>query len=250
MKIFDKIEPATLEQRDMQLWVLALAMLLIFATGVALLIYPAAIPKTPALSEREVRGIFVSFCVLSSLLIVYLIERQITIRQLRLRLKESQQRTIRLLSQASADLLATLPGFEHFQDRLAMEFRRAANLQQAISLIVISLKPAKVMSEPEVLDTAYGDAAKAIVRKLRGEDSIYLFAPGIFGVVLPGVRGVDANRVAVRLGDGLNDASGAGGRFSCDLRVLNYPEHVNSAREMEQVVRSYFADGARQMEAA
>lgn len=250
MKIFDKIELAKLEQRDLQLWVLAIAMLLIFATGIALMIYPAAVVKASPLSEGTVRDILVSFCVLSSLLIAYLIERQVTIRHLRRRLVESQQRTIRLMSQASADLLATLPGFGHFQDRLAMEFRRAANLQQAISLIVVSINLTRGIKDPDATETAFGDAAKAIVRKLRGEDSIYLFTPGVFGVILPGVRGVDANRVAVRLADGLNDAAGAGGRFSCDLRVVSYPEHAMSAREMEMVARSYFPEGLRQASAA
>lgn len=240
MQIFDRIDPSKLDRRDAQLWILAIAMILIMASGIALLVYPAAFSHPVALSGTFLRRVFFAFCVLCVLLVGYLMERQIMIRQLRKRLAEERTRTSRMLSQASAALLETLPGFEHFQDRLAMEFRRAAKLQQPLSLLVVALKLSPQVAESEEAPTACGDAAKAIVRRLRGEDSIYLFAAGVFGIVLPGVCGADAHRVADRLTEGLTDASGVGNRFSFDLRVVNYPEHIATAREMEQVAVSYF----------
>jgi len=238
MHIFDHIEASKIDRRDEQLWVLAIAMILIFSGGLGVLAYPAAFSTPVPVNGTWVRRVFVGFCVLSLLLIGYLIERQVIIRRLRSRLMEERTRAARLLSQASADLLETLPRFPHFQDRLAMEFRRAVSLQHTLSLLVACLKLAADLEGRPEASAAFGDAAKAMVRKLRGEDSIYLFSPGIFGILLPGVRGVDAHRVANRLADSLHDVSGASNRFSFEMQVVNYPEHVAAAREMEQAVRA------------
>lgn len=238
MQIFDQIDPSKVDRRDAQLWILAIAMILIFSGGLALIAYPAAFSSPVPISGHWLRRVFMGFCALSLLLIGYLIERQVMIQRLRTRLHEERTRAARMLSQASADLLETLPRFEHFQDRLAMEFRRAVSLHQSLSLLVVHLKFTSDLEGRPESSTAIGDAAKAMVRKLRGEDSMYLFSHAVFGILLPGVRGVDAHRVADRLADGLQDASGAGNRFSFELRVVNYPEHVASAREMEQTART------------
>lgn len=245
MQIFDRIDPSKLDRRDMQLWVMALTMLLIFASGLALLIYPAAFSVPVVVSGPFLRRVFFSFCLLSLLVVGYLMERRIVIQHLRRRLREEQKRARKLLNQASADLLATLPGFEHFQDRLAMEFRRAANAQLPLSLVLASLKPSQHLHDAGDASSAYGDAAKAMIRKLRGEDSIYLFQAGVFGVVLPGVSASDGHRVAERLMEGLTDASGASARFSFALRVVNYPEHVATAHEMERAVAAFPSEEQR-----
>ncbi len=38
--------------------------------------------------------------------------------------------------------------------------------------------------------------------------------------------------------EGLHDAAGASNRFSFRISVFNFPEHVSTAREMEESVRS------------
>jgi GGDEF domain-containing protein len=249
MQIFDRIDPSKLDRRDMQLWMMALGMLVIFAAGLALLVYPAAFEMPVVVSGPFLRQVFFGFCALSLLVVGYLMERRIVIQQLRRRLNEERSRSRQLLNQASADLLSTLPGFEHFQDRLAMEFRRAVHAQLPLSLVIASLKSSQHLHDPGDTSMAYGDAAKAMIRKLRGEDSIYLFQPGVFGVVLPGVATSDGHRVAERLLEGLADASGASTRFSFALRVVNYPEHVAAAQEMERAVTAFLSEERRAMAA-
>ncbi len=249
MQVFDRIDPSKLDRRDMQLWMLALGMLLIFACGLALLIYPAAFEVPVVVSGPFLRKVFFAFCALSLLVVGYLMERRIVIQQLRRRLREERKRARQMLDQASADLLGTLPDFDHFQDRLAMEFRRAANARLPLSLLIVSLRPSRYLQGPGEVSTAYGDAAKAMIRKLRGEDSIYLFQSGVFGVVLPGSATCDGNSVAGRLQEGLADVSGASARFSFTLRVVNYPEHVSSAHEMERSVASFMSEEHRPLAA-
>ena len=58
--------------------------------------------------------------------------------------------------------------------------------------------------------------------------------------MLPGVDTEGAYRVADRLADGVRDASGASNRLSFDVAVINYPEHVATAWELEEAVRDFF----------
>lgn len=249
MQIFDRIDPSKLDRRDMQLWVLALGLLVIFAAGMALLIYPAAFEMPVVISGPFLRQVFFAFCVLALLVVGYLMERRIVIQQLRRRLNEERNRSRQLLNQASADLLASLPGFEHFQDRLAMEFRRAVHAQLPLSLVIARLRLSPHLLDPGDASMACGDAAKAMIRKLRGEDSIYLFQPGVFGVVLPGVTAPDGHRVAERLQEGLMDASGASTRFSFELREVSFPEQVSAAHEMARSVEAFLSEDRRAMAA-
>jgi GGDEF domain-containing protein len=239
MKLFDQIDPLTIDRREEQLWMLALIVIFMLSVGMALLMYPSVFSQPVRLSEPVVQRGFFGFCVLSILLVGYLIERQVMIRRLRKALHEEYTQNLLLRRQASADVLEGLPGFGHFQDRLPMEFRRAVNLQQALSLLLVRLDPSPQLTGDGEVSAAFGDAAKTLVRKLRGEDSIYLFSPGLFGVVLPGVLNADAGRVVERLSEGLRDASGASERFSFEVRTVNYPEHAASAREIEQITREY-----------
>jgi GGDEF domain-containing protein len=250
MHIFDRMDPAKLDRRDTQLWMLAIAMIVILASGIALLLYPSAFTMPVVLSGPFLRQVFFSFCTLSLLVVGYLMERRIVVGRLRAQLREEESRARRMLNEASADLLETLPGVEHFRDRLTMEFRRAANAQLPLSLLLIRLMPSDRLSDSGDILTAYGDAAKAMLRKLRGEDSIYLFRPAVFGVVLPGVRAADAHRVELRLGEGLTDASGASDRFSFSLRAISFPENVTSAHEMERAALSFAAEERHERAAA
>jgi GGDEF domain-containing protein len=126
----------------------------------------------------------------------------------------------------------------HFQDRLVMEYKRAVNCRDTLSVMVIRLTPAPNLVNPAEITAALGDAVKALSRKLRREDSLYHFASGIFGVMLPGVKVQEARIVANRLAEGLSDASGAVTRFTHDVKIFNYPQHAATASELESAVRS------------
>src|SRR5881396_2984184 len=139
MRVFDHIEIDELDRRDRHLWLLAISMIVILGAGTALLMYPPVFGAPSDPSARMFQRIFVGFCALNSLFVVYLLERQVTIRRLRRRLIEEQRRNAELHAKASKDLIASLPNFAHFQDRLAMQFRRAVNSREPLSLLVVSL---------------------------------------------------------------------------------------------------------------
>ncbi len=239
IQIFDRIDSTNLERRQWELWLVSLTVILVFALGIALLMYPAIFSTPVVLAGTAMRKAFFGFCILAVLLLAYLIDRQLVISRLRNQVLQQQQTIVRIRHEASTDLLNTLPDFGHFQDRLAMEYRRAAGMGQPLSLLMVVLKSARTLSDPREVGAAFGDAAKALMRKLRGEDSIYLFSSGVFCIVLPGVEANNAHLVANRLKEGLLDASGASSRFSFQIQVFNYPEHAKSAREIEEAVRPF-----------
>jgi len=240
MHLFDRIDPLLIERRSAQLWLLAIASIVIMASGIALLIYPSVFSQPVSISGATMRRLFFAFCVLSALLVGYLTDRQMAIQELRRKLMAEQSRNSSLLLQASVDLLGILPNFEHFQDRLSMEFRRAVGGMQPLSLIAVSLTPGGILDKTE-LAAAYGDSVKAIIRRLRNQDSVYCLRDGVFGVILPGAGATDAGRVAARLEEGLGEVSGPRHAFGFELKVINYPDHARSAREIEILAKAAFA---------
>lgn len=244
MKVFDQIDPSKVERREWHLWLLALTVILVLTVGMALLMYPTVFSHPVVLSGPTQRKAFFGFCALSILLLGYLGDRQLVISHLRKRLAEEHKLIIQIRHEASTDLLGTLPGFEHFQDRLMMEYRRAVATHRPLSIGVIALKSTPSLAATSEVSTAFGDAAKAMIRKLRGEDSIYLFSPGVFCMLLPGVDASKAHQISDRLTEGLKDASGASTRFSFDVQILNYPDHAATAREIEDAVCNLLPEGS------
>ena len=234
MEVFDKVNRQTLDRRDAQLTVLATAMITVLGAGMVLLMYPAVFGKTAFAAVPPSPALFFGFCALCVLLVIYLINRHFVVKRLRNRLFEEKEQMERQLEQSSAELLGTLQGLSHFQDRLTMDFRRSTQTQDPLSLILVRLTLAKPFSFGPQAQVALGDAAKVLSRKLRTEDSIYRLATKVFAIMLPGVAEAAAKQSAERLSDGLAGASGASNRFTAEVEVMNYPQQVTSASEMER----------------
>jgi hypothetical protein len=118
-----------------------------------------------------------------------------------------------------------------------MEYRRAMTMQRNLSLILVRAK-SNVRSTSDADAASWGgDTAKAMSHKLRPTDSIYRLAADLFGLVLPGTDTLNANRIAMRLTDELQEARIKHG-LSFEITVHNYPEHVQSAHELEDIVKS------------
>ncbi len=243
MEVFDKVNQQTLDRRDRQLSILALAMIVILGGGMALLMYPSVFSKAPAAGAPPSRALFFGFCGMCLLMVAYLVNRQFVVQSLRKKLMEEREQMAQLLEQSSSELLGTLLGFSHFQDRLIMDFRRSTQTQEPLSLVLVRLNPSKHFADGPQSRVALGDAAKVLSRKLRAEDSLYRLASEVFGIVLPNTGHAIAQQAADRLADGLADASGASNRFTAEIQVVNYPDDVNAASEMEHRASSMISKG-------
>jgi len=239
----DRKIPATdLERRELHLSLFACSAIVILAGGLALLMYPAVFANRENTPLTVPQVAFFGFCLLACLLVSYILDRQITIQRLRAQIANDRKRTSEALRQASADLLSTMPNFSTFEDRMTMEFRRAAAAELKLTVVVISVKLNPTFSEPSLGLSVLGDAAKAASRKLREQDSLYHLRPAYFGVILPGVGLEAADRVCARLAEGLSDAAGASDRFTYKIERVTYPEQTSSAHDLELAVSSWLPE--------
>lgn len=235
-------EQQEVERREFDLTIFACSAILVLAAGLAVLMYPEVFAsRTPSLS-RAPQVAFVGFCALSCLLIAYIVDRQLTIQRLRRQMALDRRRASEELRQASADLWEAVPNFNTFDDRLSMEFRRAAAMQRALSVFIIAIKLRPEFSQSSLAICVLGDAAKEVSRKLRDEDSIYVLSFGFLGVILPGVDTSAASRITSRFAVSLSDASGPSDRFDFEIYSLNYPEHAESLHDLERLVRGYLPE--------
>src|SRR5260370_34276800 len=181
---------------------------------------------------------FFGFCALTVLFVGYLLDHQRTVRKLKQQVLAELERNVTLQHQASVDLLHSMPDQNYFWDRLTMEFRRAMTMQKTLSLLLVKGKAgAGSTKQNEDIDTAWSDAAKAMSRKLRPADSIYRLSTDIFALVLPETDALNAKRVAVRLQEELQDVRARYGK-AFDITAHNYPQDVQSAHELEDIVKS------------
>lgn len=235
MPTIDRQELDRLERRNLQLTILSAVFVVVLAGGLASFMYPLVFVR-PEGDNWTMRVVFFAFCALTLLFVVYLFDRQRTFTKLKQSLLAELERNLSLEIQASADLLRTMPDQNHFWDRLSMEFRRALTMEKNLSLVLAKTSANSPMAGKGV-QAAYSDAAKAMARRLRPTDSIYRLADGLFGIVLPETDTLNAKRIAVRLQEGLQDVRTKYGLWF-DLSAHNYPEHVSSSHELEDIVKS------------
>jgi len=237
MGTLNRAELDRLERRELQLTILAAVFVLVLAAGLAAFMYPLVFLH-PIGNKWTLRVAFFGFCALTLLFVFYLLERQRTVRQLKQQLQAEVDRNVTLQQQASADLLQSMPDQNHFWDRLTMEYRRAMTMQKTLSLLLVKGKPVSGPGKKEEESSAaWGEAAKAMSKKLRPTDSIYRLAPDLFALVLPETDVMNAKRIAARLQEELQAVRAKYGQ-AFEITAHNYPEHVNSAHELEDIVKS------------
>jgi len=233
----NRAELDRLERRELQLTVLAVVFVLVLAGGLAAFMYPLVFLH-PVGNKWTLRVAFFGFCGLTLLFVSYLLEHQRTVRRLKQQLLAELERNIALQQQASVDLLQSMPDRNHFWDRLTMEYRRAMTMEKTLSLLLVKAKPAvNSGSKKEEDSPAWSDAAKAMSRNLRPSDSIYRLAPDFFALVLPETDVLNGKRVAARLQEELQTVRAKYSK-TFDITVHNYPEHVYSEHELEDIVKS------------
>jgi hypothetical protein len=244
MSMLNRKDLDQLERRELQLTILAAVFVLVQAAGLALLMYPLVFVRADEGNKWTLRVAYFGFCVLTLLFAGYLMDRHRLVRKLKQSLLEQLERNMQLRQQAGADILQSMPGQDHFWDRLTMEHRRAMTTQKTLSLLLVKSKRNLGAGNAEPDAGASGDAAKAMCRKLRPTDSIYNLSPDIFALVLPESDTLNAKRVALRLQEELQAVRAKYGLIF-DISVHNYPEHVQSSHELEDIVKSLLPENQK-----
>jgi hypothetical protein len=240
--MYKREELDRLGSRERQLGVLAAVFVFILAGGLATFMYPLVFLH-PEGNKWTLRVAFFGFCALVLLFEFYLFDHHRTVNKLKQQLLEELERNVALRHQAKVDLLKSMPDLQHFWDNLTMECRRAMSAQKTLSMILVHGKPGGRGGTKNDLTEAWGDAARAISRKLRPTDSLYRLSGNLFGLVLPETDALNAKRIAVRLQEELQSVV-AEHHLTFDIKAFNYPEHVKSVHELEGFVKSLLPEQA------
>jgi hypothetical protein len=233
----DALRPASvdLDRRELQSTIFACIAIAVMGIGSALLMYPVVFTH-PASEDWSPRIAFFGFCGLCVLLTAYVWDSHATIRKLRAQMEIDRKQSAEARIQASEELLKSIPKLNSFQDQLPMEYRRTTATNQQLSILVASFQFPDGPASSTVKGAILGDAAKAIARKLREQDSMYLLGPACFGAILPGVEASAARGLASRIGEGLVDAAGLAARFTYKIDIVNYPQNASSAHQLYEAV--------------
>ncbi|MGB7435350.1 MAG: diguanylate cyclase [Candidatus Acidiferrum sp.] len=235
MATIDRQELDRLERRGLQLTILSAVFVMVLASGLAMFMYPLVFVH-PEGNKWTLRVAFFGFCGLTVLFVGYLFDRQRTFNKLKDNLLAELERNVALQLQASTDILKSMPDQKYFWDRLTMEFRRALTMEKTMSLVLVRVQGGPRASANDQ-KSALSEGAKAMSKKLRPTDSIYRLSDDLFGIVLPETDTLNAKRIALRLQEELQPVRARYGT-SFDLTAHNYPEHVKSSHELEDIVKS------------
>jgi GGDEF domain-containing protein len=236
MPTLNREELQKLESRELQLTLLSSVFFLVLAGGLAAFMYPLVFIH-PEGNKWTLRVAFFGFIALTMLFMGYLFDRHKMMGRLKQQLLDELERNVELRIQASTDMLASMPDLNHFWDRLTMEYRRAMSGEKTLSILLVKAKSAPGISPTPANSSAWSDAAKAMTRKLRPTDSLYRLSTDVFGLVLPETDVANAKMISARLQTELQTVRA---KYQClfDITAHNYPEHVKSSHELEDIVKS------------
>lgn len=236
MHLFDQIQTQQLENRQLQLTLLASLTIAVLATGVALLMYPAIFSREVLFSSRSLQCAFYGFCLLSVLLVGYLWDRQLTIRRLTQQVRIERRRNTASHLKASNDLLNMIPGIRGFREQLFAHSLQVGAKVPALSVAVVRLYLSGMIEHKSEEQIAFADAAQVIHRRLRKEDSIWALSRGVYGIILAGMDANAAERFTASVELGLQDAAGVNGRFTADVQLLTVGDHARSAYDVAKAI--------------
>lgn len=216
-----------LDRQDWQLW--TLAVLMMFVLGVSLLsfMFPAAFWDAEQLAIRAPQRAFVGFCVLLSLALLYMLQRQARVRSLRRQLFAALTLAAEGEHRALWRAFHSLPGMRQFRDSLAMEFRRASATEKHLAVILLEI------SQND--SDAMGQIAATVRQMLRRCESLFRLADTSLAVILPESNLVEANALASQAEQNVRLSHP---ELTLNARVTAFPEEAHSYYDLEEKLRT------------
>lgn len=217
-----------LERQDWHLWILAI--LLMFVLGVSLLsfMFPSTFWFREELPLKAPQRAFVGFCVLLALALVYMLQRQATVRRLKRQLFEAQAAAAASEFRAAIQSFVALPGLGQFRDALSMEYRRASTSGSPLAMVLLGL--------PDSTREQLGYATGILRRMLRRGETLFRISDCELGAILPGMQLKDAAALAAQAEENLGAELP---EVQMHLTVTSYPEEVTSFLELEGPLRGH-----------
>lgn len=216
-----------LERQDWRLWILAVGLLFILGASLLCFMFPPAFWFGGKLAENLQQRAFWGFSTLMGLVLVYLIQRQATIRSLKRQLFEAQSTITANERRTYQQVFLTLPGRDQMRDALAMEFRRAASGGKHVSLGLLRVWKA---SQEEM-----GHAVTLLRPLLCEEEILARISDTTLGIIFPEMEPAKATALLERakncVATQMQDAQ-------INTTVVAYPQGAASLAELERPLRA------------
>lgn len=220
-----RTEWENLDRQDWHLWLFAI--LLLFILGVSLLsfMFPAVFWFEGNTMLSTPKRAFFGYSILLSLVMVYMMQRQAAVRQLKRQLFIANTAMMQAKREAIIQTFLALPGKDQFLDTLAMDYRRAATSESHLA--------AGVFISPNASPEALGRMAYLLRSMLRRGESLYRLSDKALGVILPDMKLSDVAPLAQQVWE----LSGIP-KDEQQVNITAYPDKAHTLTELEWHVRS------------
>jgi len=223
----EQSEWEALDRQDWHLWLLAVLLMAVLGISLLSFMFPATFWFGQDLAVRAPGRAFVGFSVLLALALVYMLQRQGTVRRLKRSLYRAQAAIVEVERAASVQAFLSLPGVGQFRDLLAMEFLRVSRSHGHLATLLITVANA---SREDL-----GRISALLRDMLRHRESLFRIAEAAFGMILPDMT--PENAVAFE-GVIRSRAGSVASGLALSAEIAVYPEQVNSLAQFDGLLRS------------
>ena len=188
-----KISWETLDRLDWQLWALALLLIFVLGGGVLSFMFPSAFWRREELGLNTPERIFFGFCALLTLVLVYLLQKQAKLRQIKRGLViERKAREEELIHNAFHDALTDLPNRELLLDRIGYALSRSKRGKDyQFAVLFIDLDHFKWVNDSmghRIGDQVLVEVAHRFQRSMRAVDTVARLGGDEFGILIDDVK--------------------------------------------------------------
>ncbi len=222
------------ESRDKQLWILTLLLFLLLAAFLVIL----TLQYTSIWGKPLENSYFYSFAVLILLFIIYIINNQTQVKKLRFKIEEEKQKSDTLKEQSIRENLLSLGTKNHFEDCLAMEFRRSQMSSAPFSVLVVAVKNLAEIDKKLGFGSG-NETICSVTRSLRDflseGNSLFRYSNQIYTSILPET---DKNKVDLlmdRINEKLREIkTGEGELLDITVNAASFPDDAESLHDLRK----------------
>jgi len=220
----------SLDRLDWHLWILAVLMMFVLGISLLSFMFPTIFWFGEELPVRAPQRAFFGFAVLLALALIYMMQRQATVRRLKRRLYQAQLAVTAAQRMTDEQTFRFLPGVGQFRDSLAMEYLRASRSSSPLAALLA-----------DVAGGTREDLGRisALFRSMQRQgEAVFRVGDNSLAMILPGMPAQAASAFAALARDRIGEvAPGLEVRVSASA----YPEQVASLSQLESAVRDLAA---------
>jgi GGDEF domain-containing protein len=219
-----------LERQDWHLWLLAMLFILILGISLLSLMFPVVYWGGELHSNPVNQRIaFYGFSTLLSLMLVYVLQRQADIRQLKRQVFEAKTETQEEETKGLVRGFLALPNRRHFRDALAMELRRASTMERPL---VVAMFQVRNLPQEEM-----GQAATLFSSLLHYDETVARVSDHTLGIIFPETELVEATTIVQRVRDYV-----LARRQTAQIKtkIIPYPQDAETLAELEIPFRGIY----------